>query len=167
MGVVYARHNDVALGPRSGRTVLLGLPEWTRRRGLSGSKAPSSGFIVKRWVDPAVAPTLICSEIRPLLRFASKPAPKFEAPLTRPGVPLIARMRRPLANAAFTHTREAVHSQSAIFVGAGTITASRRLSSTRSFGLVDVDHFFTSVEGHSEIADACKAQESAKNTGKR
>lgn len=127
MGVVYARYNDVALEPRSGRTVLLGLPKWTRRRGLSGSKAPSSGFIVKRWVDPAVAPTLICSEIRPLLRFASKPAPKFAAPLTRAGVPLIARMRRPLANAAFTHTREAVHSQSAIFVGDGTITASRRL----------------------------------------
>ena len=76
-------------------------------------------------------------------------------------------LTQPLSAGAFARVREAFLTHSVIFIRGQAITPEQHLAFARRFGPVDVNRFFTPVEGHPEIAEVRKEPEQKKNIGER
>ncbi len=76
-------------------------------------------------------------------------------------------LSRPLSDGAFARVREAFHTHSASFISGQAITPELHLAFARRFGPLEVNRFFTPVEGHPEIADVRKEPEQKRHIGER
>ncbi|QYU70175.1 TauD/TfdA family dioxygenase [Leptolyngbya sp. 15MV] len=72
---------------------------------------------------------------------------------------------RTLDDATFAEIRQAFHDHSVIFFHDQDITPEQHIAFARRFGPINVNRFFTPVEGHPEIAEVRKEPEQKKNIG--
>jgi taurine dioxygenase len=70
-----------------------------------------------------------------------------------------------LSNEQFSEVRQAFHEYGVIFFRDQNLQPEQHLAFARRFGAVNINRFFTPVEGHPEIAEVLKEPEQKKNIG--
>ena len=70
-----------------------------------------------------------------------------------------------LSNEQFSEVRDAFHEHGVIFFRDQKLSPEQHLAFARRFGAVNINRFFTPVEGHPEIAEVLKEPDQKKNIG--
>ena len=70
-----------------------------------------------------------------------------------------------LSNEQFSEVRDAFHEHGVIFFRDQELSPEQHLAFARRFGAVNINRFFTPVDGHPEIAEVLKEPEQKKNIG--
>jgi taurine dioxygenase len=74
-------------------------------------------------------------------------------------------LSQPLDDGSFGEIRQAFHDHGVIFFRDQAISPAQHIAFARRFGPINVNRFFTPVEGHPEIAEVRKEPEQRKNIG--